>query len=425
MVHLAIIGAGIGGCSAAYFARKYLPDSKITLYDVKDGIGGRILTNKEGHLNRELGAAFFNATNRTIYGLVKERRLRVRKIEESRDLAVWNGSEIIFKSSPQAILTVLRLFSRYKWSVPRMLLVLREAKRKIIKLYEEERANPTELESLFEFVGLDKWYRKPFDESLTKMGVDRGFIDEIITPITRIIYSQNADLGGFAGLSSVIGVYGASIYSLTEGNSVLPRSLAEASGSELELGRKVKSIEKTPRGSYRVSVGKTASIFDGVIVAVPLEMAGIAFEGISMHEWEPQQYQRVYLRVMRGFVDLSYFGLDESKKVLPMILTTAEADPITHFALQKSTTGESFLSIASTEPLGNDVLGEIFESGETVLEHDWTAAYPLFKPVERLPPTRLDERLMYLNSIESAASSLESSAFAALNAVKMMRGDLR
>ena len=424
MVSLAIVGGGIGGCSAAYFARKYLPDSKITLYDVRDRIGGRILTNKEGSQNRELGAAFFNAANMTICELVKERGLSIEKIEESKDFAIWNGSEILFKSNTKEILTLLKLVSRYKLSLPKMIFILNEAKKKIIDFYEEGKANPTELETLFESVGLNKWYKEQFDESLVKMGIGRGFIDDIITPITRILYSQNADLGGFAGLASIIGVYGGSIYRLAEGNSVLPKSLVEASDSKVKLGRKVKGIEKTSSGSYRVSVGKEALIFDGVIIAVPLEMADIEFEDVSKQKWEPQQYQRVYQRVMQGFVDYSYFGL-EGSKVPYKILTTAEADPITHVTIQNSTKGESLLSIASIEPLKNDVLSEIFENGETVLEHDWSAAYPIFKPIERLPPTRLDERLMYINSIDSAASSLESSAFSALNAIKLLRDDLR
>jgi protoporphyrinogen oxidase len=44
MVNLAVIGAGIGGCSVAYFARKYLPYSKVTVYEMKNRIGGRVFT---------------------------------------------------------------------------------------------------------------------------------------------------------------------------------------------------------------------------------------------------------------------------------------------------------------------------------------------------------------------------------------------
>ena len=66
MVNLAVIGAGIGGCSAAYFARKYIPDSKVTVYEKENSIGGRVFTFNWDGTNSELGAAFFNPMNKTI-----------------------------------------------------------------------------------------------------------------------------------------------------------------------------------------------------------------------------------------------------------------------------------------------------------------------------------------------------------------------
>jgi protoporphyrinogen oxidase len=72
LINLAIIGAGIGGCSAAYFTRKYLPNSKITLYEASDRVGGRVLTSDEGPLKLEMGAEFFNPTNKTILSLSRK-----------------------------------------------------------------------------------------------------------------------------------------------------------------------------------------------------------------------------------------------------------------------------------------------------------------------------------------------------------------
>ena len=205
MVNLAVIGAGIGGCSAAYFARKYLPYSKITVYEKENRVGGRVLTFDDEQTKNELGAAFINSTNRTIWDLVKEMGLKVKKLEEATDIAVWNGTEITFKSSQSMFYNMLKLIANYKLSVPKLLFGLREAQEKIKRFYKEE--NPAELWKLFESNGLDKWYRKRFDQILVEMGIDRNFIDEIVTPITRIIYSQDANLGGFAGISSVLGVY--------------------------------------------------------------------------------------------------------------------------------------------------------------------------------------------------------------------------
>jgi prenylcysteine oxidase/farnesylcysteine lyase len=421
---LAVVGAGIGGSSAAYFARKYLPNSEITIYDASDRIGGRILTHKEGDLSLEVGAAFFNPTNKTIISLVNEAGLEVRKIR-AMDFAIWDGSEIIFNSNRSMVLSGVKLIARYGQSVTKMLRILREGEKRVVNLYREEIENPTEFEELFRLAGLDRWYRKPFDDALMERGVDSVFIDEIVTPITRTIYSQEANLAGFAGLSSLMGVFARTVYRIAEGNSLLQRHLAEASLSKLELGRKVRSIEKTANGSYRLSTERESKIFDAAIVATPLELAGIEFDGVSAPRLEAQQYQRVYRKAVRGVFDPSGIGLRRSSEPPSMLLTAKGAGPITHIGVQRLSNGESLLSVSSKEPLADDVIHRIFEDGKTVFEHDWKAAYPVFKPLEKIPQTRLDERLIYLDSTEAAVSSMETSALSALNAIRMMIPELK
>ena len=423
MVNLAVIGAGIGGCSAAYFARKYLPYSKVTVYEMENRIGGRVFTFNGKEVTSEVGAEFFNPTNKTVCDLVKEMGLKVKKREESIDIAVWNGTEIVFKSSQPMFYTMLKLFTKYKLSMPKLLLRLREAHGKIKKLYEKEEKKPIDFWELFESAGLDKWYKMSFDQILVEMGIDRKFIDELITPITRIIYSQSAELGGFAGLSSLLGVYGEAIYSLKDGNDVLPRKLLEASDSKVKLESKVKSIEKTSKDSFRVSVGENTSVFDGVILAVPLEVADITFEGVAKQRGQAREYQKIYIRLMKGVVNRRYFNLDSSTKLPSIILTSKGADPITRFSINKSTKDDSWVTVTSTEPIGNDLLDEIFKNGKTILDHTWSAAYPIFKPIEKIPSTCLDKGLLYINAIESAASSVESSTFAALNSIKMIKNN--
>ena len=423
MVDLAVIGAGIGGCSAAYFARKYLPHSKVTVYEMENRIGGRVFTFNGEKMKSEIGAAFFNPINKTVCDLVKEMNLKVKKLEEHMNIAVWNGTEISFTSSQPIFYTMLKLFTKYKLSVPKLLLILREANGNIKKWYEQEK--PSEFWELFESVGLSKWYKMPFDQILVEMGIDRKFIDEIITPITRIIYSQNAELGGFAGLSSLLGVYGESMYSLKDGNNVLPRKLLEASDSKVELGNKVESIEKTSKGSFRVLAGENTSVFDGVIVAAPLEVADITFEGVANQKQQVRKYQKIYIRLMKGTIDSRYFNLESSTKLPSIILTSKEADPITRFSITESTKDDSWVTVTSTEPISNNLLDELFKNGRTILDHTWSAAYPVFKPIQKIPSSCLEKGLLYLNAIESAASSLESSTFAALRSIKTIKEQLR
>ena len=124
---------------------------------------------------------------------------------------------------------------------------------------------------------------------------------------------------------------------------------------------------------------------------------------------------------MRGTLNLNYFGLEEPKTLPHMILTTAKANQITHFTIERLTDSESLLTISSTAPLSNDILSSVLKDRKTVLEHSWEAAYPVFKVADRLPPSHLDERLMYINSIESTVSSMETSAYSALNAIKTIK----
>jgi predicted NAD/FAD-binding protein len=331
MVTIAVIGAGIGGCSAAYFAHKYLPSSKVTVFEMENRIGGRVFTYTGEKMSIELGASFFNSNNKTIYGLVNEMGLKTKKLEQIMDIAVWNGTEITFKSSQPMFYKLISLFKDYNLSVPKLLFLLRKASGKIKKLYKLQEKSPAEFWDLFENAGLDQYYKVSFDKLLVDNGVDQTFINEVITPITRIIYSQNAGLGGFAGLSSLLSVYGEAVYSLKDGNEVLPQKLLEVSNSNVELDSKVKSIEKTSNGSFRVLVGDNASVFDVVVVAVPLEVADIAFDGIDNEKRQLREYQKIYIRLMKGTVDLRYFNLDSSSRVPSIVLTSEEADPITRF----------------------------------------------------------------------------------------------
>ena len=421
MTNLAIVGAGIGGCLAAYFARKYLSNVNITIYDSQNRIGGRILTYKESGVKIELGAAFFNGFNKTLLDIINAEKLKIASLEDSKNFAVWNGSKIIFRSNKQSFATTFNLLAKYRLSLARTFLLLRKARKQVAKLYQEELKNPADISDLFESVGLKQWYEMSFLEKLNESGVSSAFIDEVVTPLTRTIYSQNADLGGFAGVSALIGVYSGLTYSLDEGNSSLPVYLANASKAAVKLGQKVDKIEKTSSGTYRLYSNNKEAVFENVIMATPIELADIEFDGLRSHGAKPQPYQTVYRRILRGIVDPNFFGLKESVEPPAIVLTTKDVYPITSFSIQKTNHGESLVTISSPKPISPDVFNGVFKNGGvTVLEHCWKAAYPVFKPISKLPSTRIDKRFMYVNAVEPSVSSMETSALSALNAIRLL-----
>lgn len=421
MQNLAVIGAGIGGCSAAYFVQRCLPGAKVVVFDSQGRIGGRILTYNSTEGPLELGAAFFNRFNRTLFDIVNAERLKIAPVEEGVDFAVWNGSKFVFRSKSHSFFTNLSLLATYRLSLARTYFLLRKVKGQVSKLYQEEREKPADLSGIFELTGLDKWFKKTFRKVAEERAISQAMIDEILTPITRVIYSQNEGLGGFAGISSLIGVYSGVTYRLADGNGALPLHLLEASNAAVKLGKKVDVIEKTSKGVYKIYTGEDMSVFDSVIIAAPLEEATIKFDGLNVDFWEPQPYQTVYRKVMRGVFNPAYFDLRNSVDLPSLVLTTKDAGLITQYSFRRASHNELLVTISSPEPLNSDVYNGIFKNGGvSVLDHCWKAAYPTFKPINRLPPTRLDKRLMYLNAIEPSVSSMEISALTAMNAVRML-----
>lgn len=418
MVNLAVIGAGVGGCSAAYFAQKFLSDSKVTVYETKNRIGGRIFTYHNPQIQKEIGAEFFNQSNKIVSGLVAELNLQTKKINGLMNIAVWNGNEFVFQLNQSTFRTMLSLVTKHKLSIPKLLFNLKKAEHNIKNLYKQQ--NSTQFNNLFQKAGLDGWYKRFFDEILLEHGVDQSFVDDLVTPITRLIYTQNAGIAGFAGLVALLGVYSQDINKIKNGNQTFPQKLLKASNANVKLKTKVNAIEKLRNGTYHVHDDNQSSVFDAVIVAAPLEVAKISFDGLTINN-QLREYQTIHTKIMKGQINPDYFNL-KSSNIPSLILTSKKADPITLFSIKQSPNKtQSYATVTSTKPLPDNFVDELFKNGKTVFNHTWHAAYPVFKPIQKIPEMNLDQNLLYLNGIESAASTLETSAFAALNAVKNIK----
>ena len=425
MVKLAVIGAGIGGCSAAYFARNSISNANITLYESSDRVGGRIYTFRTNGLIKDIGANFFHHSNKTIQNLVHSLNIEQKQIQDTLSLGIWNGSEFLFKSSQNKIVSVLKAIPRYGWDIPKILGLINETKKRVAKLYKESERDPRELNDLFLASGINEYYQQSFSELLQEKDVNQSFVDEVATPISRIIYAQNADMGGFAGISSLMGPINPPIYSIPEGNDNVPQNIVDSTNAEQFLNHKVNAIERLSNEKYRVSGDNFSQKYDYVITAAPLEQLQIKFEDIAIPE-KKREFQTVHIVVVQGTIDPDYFGLDKTKDLPGFILTTKESDRITHMSVHRVGSNQiPYYSISSAESLSVDQLDEIFHEWKLHLKHTWEAAYPIFEPICEIPPSRLDEGIFNLNAIESAASTMESSAFVADNTIRWINKERR
>ena len=117
---MAIIGAGMGGCSAAYFAHKIIPSCEITVYERSDRVGGRVYGIDVEDKSIEIGAAFFKNSNQMIIGLLKELDLEMKPIQTPSSIGVWNGKKFIVKIN-NPIISGIRLFLRHPVNCPSFL----------------------------------------------------------------------------------------------------------------------------------------------------------------------------------------------------------------------------------------------------------------------------------------------------------------
>jgi phytoene dehydrogenase-like protein len=424
MLRLAIVGAGIGGCSAAHFARSLVSDAEITIFEAQNRVGGRIFSSKIGSATKEMGATFFLPINRNMQALVKTFGLEVERLYPS--FGIWDGSRFVFRSSPFPWLTKLRLFLRYRWSTIRLNGLIRRAEERVMKLYEEPERAFTSLEELFVISCLDEWLTRSFEELLLKEKIHPRFIKEILEPFTRLIYCQETDINGFAGLATTIGVAGTP-YHIKEGNDSLPKKLTESARAQVKLRHRVTGIIKNPSGTFQV-VGEPSfsEEFDAIILAAPVEQLGISFENLDP-KLEPRRFQRVYFKTVTGVVNPAYFGLKNPNDLPQIVVTISEStSPFKNFiTLGTTEEGQSVYHLTGTQPIPDEALDSVFnlrtKSGDYVLE----SAYPVLSPVSSFQPIRLDHNFFYINAIESAASTMEASVFGAKNTVLLLVRSLK
>ncbi len=423
---LAIIGSGIGGCSAAYFVKELIPDDmNITIFEANDRIGGRLLARKIEPVMIELGGTFFHTINQNILEFVRKFSLETEKFVLPV-IGVWDGSKFIYKSNKSPLVTNLRLLFRYRLSALRLHYLLKKSKREILKLYTNnhfEFAYKT-CEELLNIPFIVALKLKTLENVLLENGVSSKLIKEILEPGVRYIYHQNIDIGGFAGITTIIASDGTPLYKLKNGNVQFNNKLIKSADADVKLKYKITKIIKTDQGTYNLTNQKGSSEeFDAVILAAPFEQLKIEFTNITLPEMTYRKYQKVYIKLITGLLNPQYFGLQNITDIPELLLTTADfKGPFDNLeTLGKTENGLYIYNLFATNPITDDLVQQMFL--ERIIEEDyvWEFAHPIAKPFREFQPFILDMRLFNINTIESIASTLETAIVAAKNVALLLK----
>ena len=443
-----MVGAGVAGAFAAYSLRQELgPQVEIVVWERQARPGGRVGEMEFAGRRVETGATLIHSSNRYLVRAME--RLGVHPTRPGdrktprRRLGIWNGVSFDLLASTASLPLALALARRYGRSLWRARRLAREAVARLVRLYEKlegGRGFPTPGET-YRDLGLYDLTQEARYGFVARHGVGDRFVREFSDGVARSNYGQDGRMNAWATLVSLIGggVAGGHLFSVQEGNLRIVEGLLAASAAHgrTNLAARRVAARTGPRGEpagYTVAAaGGLEEAFDAVILAVPLELAGVEFEGLRLPASATvrRRYQVTHTTFVAGRLRAAAFRLPEREGV-PELILTRERPSIPFSAIgwlgpaegdDRSVGGRGVYKVFSRRPLDDALLDRLFADRAETARLVWDA-YPVLTPARVWPPFRLAHGLYYVNSMESAVSAMETEAMAARNAVNLLAQDL-
>ncbi|KAM3874308.1 prenylcysteine oxidase 1 [Diretmus argenteus] len=444
---IAVVGAGIGGTSAAYFLRQeFGAGVRIDVFE-PGAVGGRLATVKIGDYEYETGGAVIHPLNLHMKHFIDKLGIPQRKDVPSKS-AIFDGKELIFEESDWFIVNMLRLLWRYGFNFLRMQMWVEGILDKFMRIYQYQQFGYSfsSVEKLLHAMGGDSFLtllNQTLEEAMLGDGFSQVFLNDMVAPITRVNYGQSVRINGFVGAVSLAGA-DSGLWAVDGGNKRVCSGLLYHSKAEL-IAARVTSVSVKVRPSksgttatfYEINYvgesGSAHSLYDLVIIATPLHQgkSDISFSGFSppIPSHYPGRYHQTVSTLVHGRLNVSYLGTTEqaSKFTVSDIFTTdskgcainslSSIDPV-HIPpgyVRPPGSQAKVWKLFSPQPLSQEQLEHMFLSRDSVSETRWLA-YPAYRPPQRMtPPFILHDRLYYLNAVEWAASAMEMSAISARN----------
>ncbi|WAR01820.1 PCYOX-like protein [Mya arenaria] len=113
IARVGIIGAGIGGTSAAYFLRDLFGDKVLIDIFEKQHVGGRLAPVTIGGHNYNAGGTIIHPANLYMLNFTDILGLECDAHPEPGRLGIWNGEEVMFSTSDYLPVTLAKMFWRY------------------------------------------------------------------------------------------------------------------------------------------------------------------------------------------------------------------------------------------------------------------------------------------------------------------------
>ncbi|MDR3360397.1 MAG: FAD-dependent oxidoreductase [Bifidobacteriaceae bacterium] len=437
MSEIAIIGSGSAGTLAAWRLRQLLGEkARITVFEREEQIGGRAHHIEFAGELVELGGTLIHTDNRRLVELARDVSVELKERRVSQpagdgSLLVWDGRKAVFQAPLDGVGLPLALVRRYgPVNLLKLQKLAKQAKAAWNSVYRLQDAGRrfTTPEELITAAGLTPYIETSLTQLAERRGIKGRLIDQFATGVLRDMYNQTADVIALAGLVGLAGagLAGGSLVAAPRGNATLFARALETAGAEVRLGSRVDGIVQREGKTLVAVAGAEPEAFDAVIVAAPLELAGIDLAGTDgpIAADVGRRFQDVHTTVVAGQADPAFFG---AKAAPGDVLTTN--DPSAQFKAFGQTGHSRALDVPiwkffSAEPISEELLGQIFSEVKEVHRHLWRA-YPVLRPSPKFLPFRLAPGLYQVNSFESAVSTLETEGAVGWSVADLVARDLR
>jgi len=426
--HVCIVGAGMGGSTAAYFVKKFVPQSTITVFEASDRIGGRArIVEINGTKTEAGGSIYLGSVNKLIQGFVDE--FKLNRTSEDHSVGIWSGHNFVFTSSEYKIINNAKMLWRYGFSP----LTIKSEMNNLLYKWKKQYDNETPYESVVEnFKSLNLWNltQLPFHTYLSDLGIDINFAKEFIEPLQRIMINQNNSVSAFSGCTMLLGG-GDDAWGVEGGIHQIAEKCLQFTKAAVHKNAPVTKISKlstSPASSYRIRAKNVAdTTCDTVIIAAPLEILSESLFDFTVPDSAKirRPYQIVYRTMVVGKLNTSYFGL-ENLDSTPELILTMENNSIPFTSIAKvhfSRKDTDLYKVFSKVPLTDKVLDTVFTKREQVVVVPWNepGAYPVLTPMKQWPPIILAENVYYNNAWESAVSTMETQVLSARNIAQLIQ----
>ncbi|KAJ7169505.1 Prenylcysteine lyase-domain-containing protein [Mycena filopes] len=442
---IAIIGAGAGGSSAAWWIstakERYGIDVDVDLFESDSYIGGRTTVYPYGNSSLppvELGASIFVKANKNMWRAVDEFNLTRRDFREDNGLGIWDGEKLLFTASGGwwGWWDSAKALLRYGFQSPRRTQAFVDKMiNQFLTLYSAETPTWDNITHLSTSLNWTDLVSKSTSDYLRSEGVSDKFISELVEASTRVNYGQNADeIHALEGACSLAPT-GAS--AVEGGNWQVFEQFINRSGATLYLNTSVcylkppASLFEQQAGQWVVESARGSETYTAVILAAPLHSTNIEVPVEISVQVPPQPYVHLHVTLLTttlASIPAQSFSLPPSTKIPPMLLTTFEGarnggkEPEFNSMSYHGRISEDewVVKIFSKKRISQKWLSKIFD-GQVgwVYRKEWDA-YPMLPPTSSFPEIKLAPGFYYVNSFEPFISTMETETLASRNIVDLL-----